>query len=93
MLVISRKENQSIRIEPSPGVDPAMTLLEAFEQGAIVVKLMRVGARRVRLVIEAPRALRVSRDEGPEPAAGPLEASTPLDSPDRLFGSAAKGAR
>jgi sRNA-binding carbon storage regulator CsrA len=79
MLVISRKENQSIRIEPAPGISPAMTLLEAFEHGALVVKLMRVGGRRVRLVIEAPRALRVSRDQSPEPDA--LPSSTPSDSP------------
>ena len=68
MLVISRKENESIRIEPAPGIDPALTLLEAFQSGVIVVTLMRVGARRVRLVIEAPAALKVMREQGPEAA-------------------------
>jgi sRNA-binding carbon storage regulator CsrA len=68
MLVISRKENESIRIEPAPGIDPALTLLEAFRRGVIVVTLMRVGARRVRLVVEAPAALKVLRDPGPEAA-------------------------
>jgi sRNA-binding carbon storage regulator CsrA len=69
MLVISRKENESIRLEPAPGIDPALTLAEAFQSGAIVVKLMRVGARRVRLAIEAPAALRVLRDQRPDAAA------------------------
>lgn len=68
MLVVSRKENESVRIKPAPGVDPALTLLEAFQSGDIVVKLMRVGSRRVRLVIEAPAALRILRDQAPDAA-------------------------
>jgi sRNA-binding carbon storage regulator CsrA len=61
MLVVSRKENESIRIEPVEGVDPSLTLREAFAQGAIVVKLQHVGTRRVRLLIEAPIALKIIR--------------------------------
>jgi sRNA-binding carbon storage regulator CsrA len=61
VLVVSRKENESITIEPVEGVDPSLTLREAFANGAIVVKLTHVGARRVRLLIEAPKALKIQR--------------------------------
>ena len=63
MLVVSRKENESIKIEPLDDIDRSLTLHEVFGQGPIVVTLTHVGARRVRLVIEAPDALRISRSE------------------------------
>lgn len=63
MLVVSRKENESIRIEPLDGIDPSLTLHEVFAQGPIVFTLTHVGARRVRLVIDAPHALKISRSE------------------------------
>ncbi len=65
MLVVSRKENESIRIEPIDGIDPSLTLREAFANGSIVVTLQHVGARRVRILIEAPAALKVSRSASP----------------------------
>jgi sRNA-binding carbon storage regulator CsrA len=75
MLVISRKENESITIEPAEGVDPSLTLREVFEQGSIVVTLTHISPRRVRIVIEAPTALRIMRTEiasaGSEAPAGP----------------------
>jgi sRNA-binding carbon storage regulator CsrA len=68
MLVLSRKENESIRIEPADGLDPSLTLREAFANGAIVVRLQRIGHRRVQLVIEAPPALKVMRSHAPQAA-------------------------
>jgi sRNA-binding carbon storage regulator CsrA len=69
MLDVSRKENESIKIEPVDGIDPSLTLREAFANGSIVVTLQHVGTRRVRLLIEAPTALRVIRSAS-APAAG-----------------------
>lgn len=63
MLVFSRKENESIRIEPLEGLDPNLTLGEVFAQGPIVLTLTHIGPRRVRIVIEAPRALKIMRGE------------------------------
>ena len=63
MLVVSRKENESIKIEPLDGIDPSLTLHEVFAQGPIVLTLKHVGARRVRIVVEAPGALRIMRTE------------------------------
>lgn len=61
MLVVSRKENEWIRIEPIAGLDPKLTLRDVFADGPIIVKVMHVG-RRVRLVIDAPPALKIWRD-------------------------------
>jgi sRNA-binding carbon storage regulator CsrA len=63
MLVVSRKENESIKIEPLAGVDPSLTLREAFAHGPILLTLRHVGPRRVRIVIEAPSALKILRGE------------------------------
>jgi len=63
VLVVSRKENESIQIEPLDGIDPTMTLAEVFAHGPIVLTLKHVGARRVRIVVEAPGALRIMRSQ------------------------------
>jgi sRNA-binding carbon storage regulator CsrA len=79
VLVVSRKENESIRIEPIDGLDPALTLREAFASGAIVVRLQHVGHKRVRLLIEAPPALKIIRSEPPSADSGAAaEQGSPL---------------
>ncbi len=66
MLVISRKENEVISIEPAAGLDPSLTLRDAFSRGPIVVRLIRVGGSRVRLAIDGPPELRVWRGPCPD---------------------------
>jgi sRNA-binding carbon storage regulator CsrA len=63
MLVVSRKENESIQIEPLEGVDPSLTLREVFAHGPIRLTLRHVGPRRVRIVIDAPAVLKIMRGE------------------------------
>jgi sRNA-binding carbon storage regulator CsrA len=63
MLVVSRKENESIMIEPLEGIDPSLTLREVFAHGPIRLTLKHVGARRVRIVIQAPSALKIMRSD------------------------------
>lgn len=65
MLVVTRKENESIKIEPVDGIDTSLTLRELFAQGPIVLKLAHVGQRRVRIVVEAPSALKIMRNDAP----------------------------
>lgn len=80
MLVVTRKENESITIEPVDGVDPTLTLREVFAHGPILLKLTHVGQRRVRIVVEAPSALKVLRNEAPALAcvdAEPSHSETP----------------
>ena len=61
MLIVTRKTDESITIEPLDGVDPEMTLGEAFRNGPIEVKLIRINRSRVRLAIEAPPEFQVWR--------------------------------
>jgi sRNA-binding carbon storage regulator CsrA len=63
VLVVSRKENESIKIEPLDGVDLNLTLREVFAQGPIVLTLTHIGPRRVRILIEAPSVLKIMRGE------------------------------
>ena len=63
MLVVSRKQNESIKIEPANGIDPSLTLRDVFAQGPIVVVVKHVGPRRVRIAIEAPSGLSILRSE------------------------------
>jgi sRNA-binding carbon storage regulator CsrA len=60
MLVISRKENESITIEPVEGLDPSLTIGELFARGPILVKIIQCG-KRTRLAIGAPTTLKVMR--------------------------------
>jgi sRNA-binding carbon storage regulator CsrA len=69
VLIVSRRENESVRIEPVEGVDLSITLRELFADGPILVTLVHAGPRRVRLAVEAPEALRISRSELPAPLA------------------------
>ena len=61
MLIVTRKTDESITIEPLDGVDPDMTLGEAFRNGPIEVKLIRINRSRVRLAIDAPPEFQVWR--------------------------------
>lgn len=61
MLVISRRKNETITIEPIDGLDPTMTLERAFQDGPIEIRLVHVSSSRVRLAIEAPQELRIWR--------------------------------
>lgn len=82
MLVVSRKENEWIKIEPIEGLDPNLTLREVFTDGAVVVRVVHVG-RRVRLVIDAPAALKIWRG----PQAGTREPVAVEDTPTATAGS------
>ena len=80
MLVVSRKENEWIRIEPIEGFDPNLTLRDVFADGPIIVKVMHVG-RRVRLVIDAPPALKIWRDSAEPLVATAAGVQPPSPSP------------
>ena len=76
MLVVSRKESESIRIEPIEGLDPKLTLAEVFADRPIVVTVMHVG-KRVRLVIDAPVALKIWRGPRADSHTGSTAAGPP----------------
>jgi sRNA-binding carbon storage regulator CsrA len=80
MLVISRRKNETITIEPIEGLDPTMTLERAFQDGPIEIRLVHVSSSKVRLAIEAPQELRIWRGLQIEPSSiGPVGADSDED--------------
>jgi sRNA-binding carbon storage regulator CsrA len=75
MLIVTRKTNESITIEPLGTVDPEMTLGEAFQNGPIEIKLVRINRSRVRLAIDAPAEFQVWRGKQDEASLGPIDSS------------------
>ena len=71
MLIVTRKADESITIEPLDGIDPEMTLGEAFRNGPIEIRLIRINRSRVRLAIEAPSEFLVWRGRRQEATMAP----------------------
>lgn len=63
MLAVTRRQNESIFIFPSPEVDPNLTVAELFAGGPIEVMVVRVAERKTRLCILAPERLAIQRSE------------------------------
>ena len=61
MLIVTRKTNETITIEPVTGLDPASKFSEAFASSAIEIRLVHIGGNRVRVAIEAPPQLDIWR--------------------------------
>lgn len=63
MLVLSRKEGQSIIISPAQGVDPNMTVAEFFEHGFIEVSLGRISGDQAKICFSATELVKITRSE------------------------------
>lgn len=63
MLVLSRRADESIVIQPAAGVDGNMTLAELFANGPIQITLLGGTGRRVKMGIEAPEQLEIRRKD------------------------------
>jgi sRNA-binding carbon storage regulator CsrA len=68
MLIVTRKQNESIDIDLKDGVDPNLTLREALSTGPIRFTLAHVGSNRVRVAIIAPPTLRIRRSPAADSA-------------------------
>jgi sRNA-binding carbon storage regulator CsrA len=68
MLVLSRKADESIVIQPADGVDGNMTMAQLFANGPIQITLLGGTGRRVKMGIEAPEQLSIRRKDSPQPA-------------------------
>ena len=62
MLVLARKEGESLIIQPADDINPDMTVQELFSQ-PIEVLITQIKGCQVRVGIKAPRALVVTREE------------------------------
>jgi sRNA-binding carbon storage regulator CsrA len=63
MLVLSRRPDESIVIQPADGTDTRMTLAELFAAGPIQITLLGGSGRRVRMGIHAPAELEIRRKD------------------------------
>lgn len=63
MLVLSRRADESIVIQPADGTDQSMTLKELFANGPIEITLLGGTGRRIKMGIEAPTQLAIRRKE------------------------------
>jgi sRNA-binding carbon storage regulator CsrA len=63
MLVLSRRADESIVIQPAEGTDEHMTLKELFANGPIQITLLGGTGRRIKMGIEAPTQLAIRRKE------------------------------
>ena len=69
MLIISRKDAESILIRPAEDVNPKMTLAELFSDGPIEITVFSAGANRVKMGVQAPNQLSIWRKDAPKEAA------------------------
>jgi sRNA-binding carbon storage regulator CsrA len=63
MLVLSRRADESIVIQPAEGADETMTLKELFANGPIQITLLGGTGKRIKMGIEAPTQLAIRRKE------------------------------
>jgi sRNA-binding carbon storage regulator CsrA len=68
MLVLSRRADESIVIQPADGVDGNMTMAQLFANGPIQITLLGGTGRRIKMGIEAPEQLAIRRKDVPTPA-------------------------
>lgn len=61
-LVLARREGETITLRAKPGADPA-DLLASFLVDGITVELAEIDGSRVKLAIEAPKAIEIMRAE------------------------------
>ena len=63
MLIVSRREDESILLGLADGADGTVTLNELFAQGPIEIKAFGISGRRLSLGVTAPKELSIQRDE------------------------------
>ena len=63
MLVLSRRADESIVIQPADGVDVNMTMQQLFANGPIQITLLGGTGRRITMGIDAPDQLAIRRKD------------------------------
>lgn len=61
MLIVSRRSEESILIQPAADADMNLRLKDVFADGPIEIIFLGSSARRVKLGIEAPNQLTIRR--------------------------------
>jgi len=61
MLIVSRKDAESIEIRPGDDIDPSMTLADLFSNGPIEITIFSSNNNRVKMGVQAPQQLSIWR--------------------------------
>lgn len=61
MLIVSRRDAESILIRPGEGIDPTMTLGDLFSGGPIEITIFSSNNNRVKMGVQAPDELSIWR--------------------------------
>lgn len=61
MLIVSRRNAESIEIRPGEDIDPDMTLADLFRHGPIEITVFSPGGSRVKMGVQAPEQLCIWR--------------------------------
>jgi sRNA-binding carbon storage regulator CsrA len=61
MLIVSRRDAESILIRPVEDIDPSMTLADLFRNGPIEITIFSSGSNRVKMGVQAPKQLSIWR--------------------------------
>ena len=63
MLIVSRRDAESIEIRPGDDIDPKMTLADLFKNGPIEITIFSAGGNRVKMGVQAPGELCIWRKD------------------------------
>ncbi|MEM7502132.1 MAG: carbon storage regulator [Pseudomonadota bacterium] len=61
MLIVSRRDAESIEIRPADDADLQMTLADLFRQGPIEITVFSAAGNRVKMGVQAPNELCIWR--------------------------------
>ena len=61
MLIVSRRDAESIEIRPGDDIDPKMTLADLFSNGPIEITIFSSNGNRVKMGVQAPEQLSIWR--------------------------------
>jgi len=61
MLIVSRRDAESILIRPGDGIDTTMTLADLFKAGPIEITIFSSNGNRVKMGVQAPEQLSIWR--------------------------------
>ena len=63
MLIVSRRDDESIEIKPGDDIDPKMTLADLFATGPIEIRIFSSNGNRVKMGVQAPEQLSIWRKD------------------------------
>lgn len=63
MLIVSRRDDESIEIRPGDDIDPSMTLADLFRNGPIEITIFSSNGNRVKMGVQAPEQLCIWRKD------------------------------